>query len=441
MALKVTVFGAGHLGLVSTVCMANFGINVICVDTDENKIERLKRGKLPIYEPGLDSLLERNLKIERIKFTINAKKAIEESDIIFIDVGTPSAEDGQAEMKYVYKVAETIGEYINSYKVIVCKSTVPVGTGKRIKSIISQGIKERDVKFGFDIVSNPKFLRTGKAIQDFIHPDRIIIGVENKKAEEVMKRVYTRLFTNNIPFVVTDIETAEMAKYASNAFLSTKITLINEIANLCEKVGANVKEVASAMGLDPRIGPEFLEAGPGYGGSCFSKDTKALVAMADKHGTKMDLVKAVISTNEEQKKLSVKKLETELNGLEGKNIGILGISFKPETDDLRESPSLTIIKGLVEKGASIRVYDPQSMKEAKAIFTEIEDRILFCKHAYDTAEGVDALMIITEWHEFKNMDLVLLKKIMNNHVFYDARNIYTRTEVEGMGFKYIGTGV
>ncbi|CDG36027.1 MAG TPA: UDP-glucose/GDP-mannose dehydrogenase family protein [Hungateiclostridium thermocellum] len=441
MIPKVAMFGTGYVGLVSGVCIADFGINVICVDVDKEKIDGLNNGKIPIYEPGLDVFLERNIKAGRIQFTTDAKMAIEESNVLFIAVGTPPKENGEADMQYVYAVAETIGQYMNGYKVIVDKSTVPVGTGQVVKKIIADKLKERGVEYSFDVVSNPEFLREGKALYDFTHPDRVVIGVESEEVAEIMKKVYRPLYINETPFVITNIETAEMIKYASNAFLATKITFINEIANLCEKVGANVQQVAMAMGRDGRIGPKFLHAGPGFGGSCFPKDTKALVQIAEKHGVQMSVVNAVIEANERQKKMVAEKLEKFAGDLKGKTIGILGLAFKPETDDVREAPALTIIADLIERGASIRAYDPQAMEEAKKALRKYADNITYCKHAYDTAESVDALVIVTEWHEFRNMDLTLLKKIMRGNIFYDARNIYSRKDIEEKGFVFIGTGV
>jgi len=441
MTPRVAVFGTGYVGLVSGVCIADFGINVICVDVDEKKIQRLNDGEIPIYEPGLDVFLERNIKAGRIRFTTEAKMAIEESDVIFIAVGTPPAENGEADLQYVYKVAQTIGDYMNGYKVVVDKSTVPIGTGQEVKRIIKERLDVRGEEHIFDVVSNPEFLREGKALQDFTHPDRVVIGVESENVAEIMKKVYRPLYINETPFIVTNIETAEMIKYACNAFLATKITFINEIANLCEKVGANVQHVAKAMGRDGRISPKFLHAGPGFGGSCFPKDTKALVQIGEKLGVQMSVVNSVVEANDRQKQLVAGKLEKVLGSLEGKTIGILGLAFKPETDDMRDAPALTVINSLLDKGAKVKAYDPQSMKEAKKELAKSKKDIIFCKHAYDTAEGADALLLITEWHEFRNMDLLLIKKIMNGNVFYDARNIYLRKDMEDLGFKYIGTGV
>jgi len=441
MIPRVAMFGTGYVGLVSGVCIADFGVNVICVDVNKEKIDGLNNGKIPIYEPGLDVFLERNIKAGRIQFTTDSKKAIEESDVLFIAVGTPPMENGEADMQYVYAVAKTIGEHMNGYKVIVDKSTVPVGTGQVVKKIIADKLKERGVEYEFDVVSNPEFLREGKALYDFTHPDRVVIGVESEEVAEIMKKVYRPLYINETPFIITNIETAEMIKYACNAFLATKITFINEIANLCEKVGANVQQVSKAMGRDGRISPKFLHAGPGFGGSCFPKDTKALVQIAENHGVHMSVVSSVIEANHRQKKMVTEKLEKVAGDLKGKTIGILGLAFKPETDDMRDAPSLTIIPDLVEKGANIRTYDPQAMDEAKKILDKYADNINYSKHAYDAAEDVDALIILTEWHEFRNMDLTLLKKIMKGNIFYDARNIYSRKDIEEKGFVFIGTGV
>lgn len=437
---KVAVFGTGYVGLVSGVCISDFGLNVTCVDIDEEKIESLKKGKVPIYEPGLDVLLERNIKANRISFTTNDKESIESNNVIFIAVGTPSTKDGEADLSYVYKVASTIGEYINHYTVIVNKSTVPIGTGQEVKKIISKKLKTRGVDIKFDVVSNPEFLREGKAIQDFTHPDRIIIGSESEQAIEIMKKVYRPLYINETPFIVSNIETAEMIKYASNAFLATKITFINEIANLCEKVGADVKFVAKAMGRDGRIGPKFLHPGPGFGGSCFPKDVRALNKIGEKHDVNMSIIKSVIDSNERQKVSVVKKLQDTIGSLKGKTIAVLGLSFKPETDDMREAPSLQIITDIISSGGSIRAYDPQAMEESKRYLDQYLDKITYCKHSYDAAEDTDAVIIVTEWHEFRNMDVVTLKKIMKSPIFYDSRNIYSRKEIEKYGFVYIGTG-
>jgi UDPglucose 6-dehydrogenase len=439
--MKISVFGTGYVGLVSGVCLADFGSNVICMDVNKEKIELLNNGGIPIYEPGLDVFLKRNIENKRIEFTTDKQYAIENSDVIFIAVGTPPAANGEADLSYVYQVAADIGQYMNGYKVVVDKSTVPIGTGQQVKKIIQEQLDKRNKSFEFDVVSNPEFLREGKALQDFTHPDRVVLGVESEKAAEIMKKIYRPLYLGETPFVITNIETAEMIKYACNAFLATKITFINEIANLCEKVGANVQQVAKAMGRDGRISPKFLHAGPGYGGSCFPKDTKALAQIGKKFGCKMSLVETTIEANERQKRLMVDKIKAQMGDLKGKIIGILGLTFKPETDDMREAPSITIINDLVAAGANIRAYDPKGMEESKRIFAEISEHMAYCKHAYDVAEGSDALVIITEWHEFRNMDLTLLKKLLNQPIFFDLRNIYIKEDVEAAGFKYIGVGV
>ncbi|WP_094549475.1 UDP-glucose dehydrogenase family protein [Petroclostridium xylanilyticum] len=439
--MRISVFGTGYVGLVSGVCFADFGSNVICVDVNKEKIDLLNSGGIPIYEPGLETFLERNRQNNRIEFTTDKQYAVENSEVIFIAVGTPPAANGEADLSYVYQVAADIGKYMNEYKVVVDKSTVPIGTGQQVKRIIREQLESRGVNYEFDVVSNPEFLREGKALQDFTHPDRVVLGVESEKAAEIMKKVYRPLYLNETPFIVTNIETAEMIKYACNAFLATKITFINEIANLCEKVGANVQQVAKAMGRDGRISPKFLHAGPGYGGSCFPKDTRALVEIGRKYGCRMSLVETTVEANERQKHLMVDKIKNQVGDLKGKTIGVLGLTFKPETDDMREAPSIAIINDLVAEGARIRAYDPEGMKEARKVFADIEENIRYCKHAYDVAEGSDALVIVTEWHEFRNMDLVLLKKLLNKPLFFDLRNIYIKHEVEAMGFKYFGVGV
>lgn len=438
--MKIAVFGTGYVGLVSGVCFADFGSNVICVDVNKEKIDLLNNGGIPIYEPGLDVFLERNIQNNRIEFTTDAQYAIENAEVIFIAVGTPPTTNGEADLTYVYEVARTIGKYMNSYKVVVDKSTVPIGTGQEVKKIIRKQLQQRGVDYEHDVVSNPEFLREGKALQDFTHPDRVILGVESEKAAEILKKVYRPLYLNETPFIITNIETAEMIKYACNAFLATKITFINEIANLCEKVGANVQQVAKAMGRDGRISPKFLHAGPGYGGSCFPKDTKALAQIGQKYGCPMSLVETTIAANERQKHLMVEKIKSQLGDVNGKTIGILGLTFKPETDDMREAPSITIINDLISMGATIRAYDPEGMKEAQKVLSDVARHIQYCKHAYDVAEGADALVIVTEWHEFRNMDLVLLKKLLKQPLFFDLRNIYPREDVEAEGFQYFGVG-
>lgn len=437
---RIGIIGSGYVGLVTGACLADFGMKVICVDVDEEKINQLKEGKIPIYEPGLEQLVERNTYYKRLSFTTDLKEAVHNSDVIFIAVGTPPAEDGSADIAHVLKAAEDIAYHMNEYKVIVDKSTVPVGTGQKVKKTIQSVLKKRNVQIDFDVVSNPEFLREGSAIYDFAHPDRVVIGGESQKAIEIMKDVYDVLYLNETPFIITNIETAEMIKYASNGFLAMKITYINEIANLCEKVGANVQEVARAMGRDGRIGPKFLHPGPGYGGSCFPKDTRALARMAKEHNSPITLIEATIEANERQKLLMVKKVKDAIGDLNNKTLAILGVTFKQNTDDMRESPALTIIGELEKLGAKFRIYDPQGMKEAKWRLKAIEEKCVYCKDEYDALKDADALLIITEWNQFRNLDIDTIKSSMKGNYFFDFRNIYDREYIENKGFNYYAVG-
>jgi UDPglucose 6-dehydrogenase len=437
----ISVIGTGYVGLVGGVCLADFGNEVINVDIDQEKIDELKAGIVPIYEPGLNDVMERNVRDKRIHFTTNSKKAIEKSEVIFISVGTPSDDNGGADLSAVMKVAKTIGENMNGYKVVVDKSTVPVGTGRKVAEVIQSELDNRGVDYNFDVVSNPEFLREGKAIYDFTHPDRIIIGTESEKARDILSEVYRALYLNDVPFVFTNLETAEMIKYASNAFLATKISFINEMSVLCEKVNANVQEVAKAMGMDGRIGDKFLHSGPGYGGSCFPKDTKAIVRIAEENGADLKVIQAGIDANEAQKEHMVEKIVNKLDDLEGKTLGILGLSFKPETDDMRESPALTILPGLIEKGAKIRAYDPEAIKEATWRLEDYEQEIIYCANEYEVMKGADALVLITEWNQFRRLDLERVKDLLVEPVFFDLRNVYKPEEVEKHGIDYIGVGL
>ena len=371
--MKIGVIGTGYVGLVQGVIMADFGSNVICMDINEDRIKKLQVGESPIFEPGLKELLLKNIKEKRISFTTDIKKVVEESEVLFIAVGTPANEDGSADLHYILEVAENIGTYINGYKVIVDKSTVPVGTGKLVRETIEKKLNQRKQKISFDIVSNPEFLREGKAITDCQRPDRVVIGYESEKAKEIMKKVYDVLFINETPFIFTNIETAEMIKYSSNAMLAVKISFINEIALLAEKVGANTQEIARAMGMDGRISPKFLHCGPGYGGSCFPKDTRAIVDVGKKYGEEMLVIKAAIEANQKQKKRVIEKIISKMNGVSGKIIGILGLSFKPDTDDIREAPSIDIIRGLVKSGAKIHAYCPEGIKEARWRLADLQN--------------------------------------------------------------------
>lgn len=432
--MHISVIGTGYVGLVTGVCFAEFGLDVTCVDKDEKKIRLLKRGAVPFYEPGVEEFLQRNLKAGRLHFTTDMRDAIDSSLVIFIAVGTPPRGDGSADMRYIEDVAKEIAKHIKSYKVIVTKSTVPVGTGDKLRDLISKNLKEN---VDFDIVSNPEFLREGAAIEDFLRPNRVVIGASSAQAIAIMKDLYRPLYLIETPFVITNIRTAELIKYASNAFLATKISFINEIANLCEDVGADVQTVAKAMGLDQRIGPKFLHAGPGFGGSCFPKDTLALLQMAKENGTRLGIVEAVVKANEYQRERCVRKIKEMMGGVKGKTVSILGLSFKPNTNDMRESSSVYIINELLKSGARIRAYDPAAMEEAKRIFSK---RITHCKDAYDAVKGADALVIVTEWNQFRNLDLKKIKRYLRGRFFFDLRNIYEPDKLIKMGFIYSSTG-
>lgn len=438
--MRIGVVGTGYVGLVQGVIMAEFGLNVICMDVSEEKINSLKNGVIPIYEPGLKELLEKNMKAERIEFTTDMKYTTENSDVIFIAVGTPPALDGSADLHFVLEVATNIGKYMNGYKVVVDKSTVPVGTGKLVRETIQKELNNRNLDYEFDIVSNPEFLREGKAVGDCLRPDRVVIGIESERAKEIMKKVYDVLFINETPFVFTNIETAEMIKYASNAFLAVKISFINEISLLAEKVGANTQEIAKAMGKDGRISPKFLHCGPGYGGSCFPKDTKAIVDIAKKHGEDMYVIKAAIDANEKQKRKIVEKIIDKMEGVEGKHIAILGLSFKPDTDDMRDAPSLDIIRGLVQAGAKIQAYCPEGMKEARWRLEDCENSITYCADEYSVVNEADAVVLMTEWNQFRGMNLDKVRARMKGNFYFDLRNVYTRNTHIREEFKYFPIG-
>ncbi len=433
--MHISVIGTGYVGLVSGAGLADFGMNVICVDKDAEKIEMLKKGKVPFYEPGLEELVNKNMKAGRLKFTTNLAEAVKNSLVIFICVGTPSNPDGSADLSQIKEVALALAEVIDEYKVIVTKSTVPVGTNRWIKSLIDAN-KKKDV--AVDVISNPEFLREGCAVEDFMHPDRVIIGGESSYAIAIIKDIYRPLYLAETPFIITNLETAELIKYASNAFLATKITFINEIANFCEKVGADVTLVAKGMGLDPRIGAKFLNPGPGFGGSCFPKDVKALIHHGKVSGYNFKILEAVIEVNEKQKLRAIEKLESLLGELSGKVISVLGLSFKPNTSDVRESPSLVIVSELIKKGAKVKVYDPVAMEEFKKAIGNLE--IIYCENPLDCAKESDALLILTEWNEFRFLDLSQIKKVMKTPVLVDMRNIYEPSIVKKLGFSYSGIG-
>ena len=438
--MKIGVVGTGYVGLVQGVILSEFGLEVTCVDTNIEKIEMLKNGGVPIYEPGLEPLLKKNIEAGRLQFTSEIKEAVETSEVLFIAVGTPPADDGSADLRYVLEVANSIGEHMNGYRVIVDKSTVPVGTGKLVKETIQKKLDERGVDFEFDVVSNPEFLREGKAVNDCLRPDRVVIGYSDERAKEMMKKVYNVLYINETPFVFTSVETAEMIKYASNAFSAVKISFINEMALLAEKVGADVQQIAKAMGQDGRISPKFLHAGPGYGGSCFPKDTKAIVDIAKKYGEEFKVIDAAIQANEKQKQKMVEKIVSNMGSVENKVITVLGLSFKPETDDMRDAPSIDIIRGLVKNGARIKAYCPEGIKEAKWRLKDIEESIEYCDNEYIAVKDADATVIITEWNQFRGISLSKVKDLMKGNYLFDLRNIYSKSSEVKKIFNYYGVG-
>ncbi len=431
---NITVIGAGYVGLVSGAGLSDFGNKVICADIDESKIRSLKSGIIPIYEPGLKEVVDRNVKSSRLSFTTDVSKAVRESEVIFIGVGTPEGKNGEADLSAVYSVAEMIGNNLNDYKIICTKSTVPIGTGEKITSIINN-CKNKDV--GFDYVSNPEFLREGAAVQDFLMPNRIVLGVTSQKALQIMQDVYRPLYINETPIVYTNVPTAEMIKYASNAFLALKISYINEIANLCEAVGADVHVVAKAMGSDGRISPKFLHPGPGFGGSCFPKDTKALLSISKELNEPMNTVAAAIATNDKQKERMTDKLFNLLeNDIEGKTVAVLGLSFKHGTDDVRESASIVMIRKILDQKGIIKAYDPVAKENMKELFPDIEYRNSW----QDAVKNTDAVVIMTEWHEFRGLDLVKLKQLVKTPIILDTRNILNIKDLSSLGFIFDNVG-
>jgi UDPglucose 6-dehydrogenase len=474
--MKICIIGTGYVGLVTGTCLSDFGLDVICVDKDNKKIECLNSGKVPIYEPNLEALIKKNVSAGRLAFTTDLEKAVKESKVIFIVVGTPSNDDGSANLKQIETVAQQIAHHLNDYKVIVNKSTVPIGTATKIKEIINKNVIARSeatkqsrfssvitasstvipakagihpsspsplrgeggvrVKHPFDIVSNPEFLREGSAVYYFTHPNKIVIGTNSPKALKILQEIYRPLYLIDTPFVITNPETAELIKYACNAFLATKITFINEIANLCDKVGADVHQIAKAMGLDGRISPKFLHPGPGYGGSCFPKDTEALCSIATNYGYEFKTLKAVVSANKRQRELMVEKIKQHLGDPKGKTIAILGLAFKQNTDDIRESPSIDIIKLLLKEWSYIRCFDPLAMDNTKKIFPNLT----YCQDEYETARDSDALVIATEWNQFRNLDLSKIKKLLKSPILLDLRNLYDPEKAKDLGFTYEGLG-
>ena len=429
--MNVVILGAGYVGLVSGACFAEFGATVTCIDVDEQRVAALSNGVIPIYEPGLDGLVKRNLRRGKLRFLTDMGEAIPAADLLFIAVGTPTRRgDGHADLSYVYRAAEDVAKYLDGYTVVVDKSTVPVGTARQVARIISETNPAAD----FDVASNPEFLREGSAIEDFMRPDRVVIGVESKRAEELLRELYRPLNLIEAPMMVTDLESAELIKYASNAFLATKISFINEMSLLCEKVGADVHAVAKGMGLDNRIGKKFLHAGPGYGGSCFPKDTQALIRIAQEHDASCRIVEAAAEVNAAQKARMVSKIRTALGGSEtGKVIAVLGLTFKPETDDMRDAPSLAILPALLDKGASIQAHDPEGMGSAREL---LPPGVIYMEDATATFESADAVVLMTEWNQYRGLDLKAAQTKMRGKVFVDLRNVYEPDEMKNAGFDY-----
>ncbi|OFY14396.1 MAG: UDP-glucose 6-dehydrogenase [Bacteroidetes bacterium GWF2_29_10] len=437
--MKVTIVGTGYVGLVTGACFAEVGINVNCVDIDKLKIDNLKKGILPIYEPGLEDIVERNYSKERLFFSTNLGESIQGSEVIFIAVGTPPDEDGSADLKYVLDVAREVGENMSSYLLVVTKSTVPVGTAEKVRKAVQEALNKRGVNIEFDVASNPEFLKEGAAVDDFLRPDRIVVGIDSNRAEDLMKRLYKPFVLNGHPIIFMDIPSAEMTKYAANAMLATKISFMNDVANLCELMGANVNMVRKGIGSDPRIGNKFIYPGIGYGGSCFPKDVKALIKTAKENGYNLRVLNSVEEVNDDQKKVMFDKVKKYFNNnLKGKVIALWGLSFKPNTDDMREAPALVLIENFLKEGAIVKAYDPVSMHESKR---KIGDVITYCNDMYEATNGADCLLLATEWSEFRLPKFDDLKKMMNNHVVFDGRNIYDKQELEGLGFEYFCLGV
>jgi len=433
--MKVTMLGCGYVGLVSGACFAEFGAMVTCFDIDKTKVQKLLAGEIPIYEPGLDALVDKNVKQGRLLFSDNLNDCIPDADLVFVAVGTPTRRgDGHADLSYVYQAVQDIAPFLKNYTVIVDKSTVPVGTARNVKRIIAEANPDAD----FDVASNPEFLREGAAITDFMRPDRVVIGVENERAEGLLRELYRPINLIEAPILSTDLESAELIKYASNAFLATKISFINEMAALCEEVGADVHAIAKGMGLDGRIGRKFLHPGPGYGGSCFPKDTKALVRIAQEHGVSSRIVETVMEVNEAQKARMIKKIRSALGGNEsGKTIAVLGLTFKPETDDMRDAPSLAILPKLIENGCRIHAHDPQGVHEAKTL---LPSEVQYFDDIYSAIDGVDAVVLMTEWNMYRNLDMDLIKEKLKQPVFIDLRNVYEPDKMKSLGFDYQSIG-
>ena len=435
--MKIAIVGTGYVGLVSGACFAEMGIDVTCVDINPEKIKCLLNGEIPIYEPGLDDLVKRNVEAGRLHFTTDLTTCLDNVEVVFSAVGTPPDEDGSADLQYVLEVARTFGRNIKKYTILVTKSTVPVGTAKKVKAVIKEELTKRGEQIDFEVASNPEFLKEGAAIKDFMSPDRVVVGIESDRAKKVMERLYRPFQMNNYRLYFMDIPSAEMTKYAANAMLATRISFMNDIANLCDLVGANVDMVRKGIGADTRIGSKFLYPGCGYGGSCFPKDVKALARTAREYGYTMGVIEAVEAVNERQKEIVVKKLQDKLGTLRGKTIALWGLAFKPETDDMREAPALVVIEKLLEAGASVKVYDPVAMDECRR---RIGDRVVYCKDMYDVVIDADALAVLTEWKEFRIPSWSVIKRVMKQSVLVDGRNIYSKDEVIAEGFEYAAIG-
>ena len=435
--MNVCVVGTGYVGLVSGACFAEFGVQVVCADNDAAKVASLQKGNVPIYEPGLEGLVERNVRQGRLSFTTDTAEAVRSSLVVFIAVSTPARPDGSTNLDIVEAVAREIGRSTESYKVIVTKSTVPVGTSAKVKGWINEELAAAGRKVRFSVASNPEFLREGAAIGDFMRPDRVVIGTEDVEATAILNDLYRPLYLIDAPVLMTDIPTAELTKYAANAFLATKISFINEMANLCETVGADVHSIARGIGLDRRIGPKFLHAGPGFGGSCFPKDTRSVARFAREAGQELEIIESVIRVNERQRERMVEKVVEALDGdIDGRTIGVLGLSFKPETDDIRDAPSVEIIRGLVELGAGVRAFDPVAMPQAAKLLPEVT----FAKDAYQACEGADAMVIVTEWNQFRMLDLERIKSRLHRPLVVDLRNVYQPDQMQRAGFEYVSVG-
>lgn len=437
--MKITIVGTGYVGLVTGTCFSEVGINVTCVDIDQKKIDGLKEGIMPIYEPGLETMVLKNVEKGRLSFSTNLKDSIQDSEAVFIAVGTPPGEDGSADLKYVLAVAREVGQYMNEYLVVVTKSTVPVGTAEKVKKAVSEELQKRNSELAFDVASNPEFLKEGAAIQDFLKPDRIVVGIETERAQKTMEKLYKPFLLNGHPIIFMDVPSAEMTKYAANSMLATKISFMNDIANLCEIMGADVNMVRKGIGSDSRIGTKFIYPGVGYGGSCFPKDVKALIKTAEENGYQMRVLQSVEDVNDDQKSVLVNKVKNHFgNDLTGMTFAVWGLSFKPKTDDMREAPSIVIINQLLALGAQVKAFDPVAMEEAQR---DLGDTITYTKDEYEALVDADALLLVTEWPEFRVPNFAVVNKLLKNKIIFDGRNVYDQTEMSELGYTYYGIGL